>query len=102
EEDSSDDSRAIDRIKLAQSLLMQLIELDNIQVTHKEQALFVEGAYLYYLDRFIDYDSSSPHTYYIIANSMIDGFSHEDRVKLAMLSSFKNKSLLKFYNQETK
>ncbi|MEJ7501051.1 exopolyphosphatase, partial [Staphylococcus pasteuri] len=37
----------------------------------------------------------------IIANSMIDGFPHEDRVKLAMLASFKNKSLLKFYSQET-
>ena len=32
---------------------------------------------------------------------MIDGFPHEDRVKLAMLASFKNKSLLKFYSQET-
>ncbi|WP_170006907.1 exopolyphosphatase [Staphylococcus nepalensis] len=99
---SIEESSAKQRVKLAQSLLTQLIELDKIQVTHKEQALFVEGAYLYYLGRFIDSDSSSPHTYYIIANSMIDGFSHEDRVKLAMLASFKNKSLLKFYNQETK
>ncbi|WP_204180324.1 exopolyphosphatase [Staphylococcus sp. GDY8P76P] len=96
-----EESSAKQRVKLAQSLLSQLIDLDKIQVTKKEQELFAEGAYLYYLGRFIDADSSSPHTYYIIANSMIDGFPHEDRVKLAMLASFKNKSLLKFYSQET-
>lgn len=32
---------------------------------------------------------------------MINGFSHKDRVKLALLASFKNKSLLKFYCKET-
>lgn len=32
---------------------------------------------------------------------MINGFSHKDRVKLALLASFKNKSLLKFYVKET-
>ncbi|WP_436861456.1 exopolyphosphatase [Staphylococcus caeli] len=95
-------SSAQQRVKLAQSLLEQLIALDKIEVSEKEQTLFAEGAYLYYLGRFIDSDSSSPHTYYIIANSMIDGFKHEDRVKLALLASFKNKSLLKFFSRETK
>ena len=33
---------------------------------------------------------------------MIDGFSHEERVKLALLASFKNKSLLKYFSNETK
>ena len=56
---------------------------------------------MYYLGSFIDSDSSSPHTYYLIANSMINGFPHKDRVKLALLASFKNKSLLKFYCKET-
>jgi len=90
------------RVKLAQSLLEQLIDFKKIDVTEKEKQLFAEGAYLYYLGRFIDADSSSPHTYYIIANSMIDGFPHEDRVKLALLASFKNKSLLKFFSHEIK
>src|SRR5699024_10791917 len=84
-----EESSAKQCVKLAQSLLSQLIDIDKIQVDKKEQELFAEGAYLYYLGRFIDADSSSPHTYYIIANSMIDGFPHEDRVKLAMLASFK-------------
>ncbi|MDW3957427.1 exopolyphosphatase [Staphylococcus saprophyticus] len=96
-----EESSANQRVKLAQSLLKQLINLDKIEVSDDEKTLFAEGAYLYYLGRFIDSDSSSPHTYYIIANSMIDGFKHEDRVKLALLASFKNKSLLKFFSHET-
>ena len=71
------------------------------KINDTEQRLFEEATYIYYLGRFIDSDSSSPHTYYIIANSMINGYTHKDRVKLALLASFKNKSLLKFYCKET-
>ncbi|MBL7564746.1 exopolyphosphatase [Staphylococcus saccharolyticus] len=89
------------RLKLAQSLLNQLLKESDLKITDNEKNLFSEGAYIYYLGSFIDSDSSSPHTYYLIANSMINGFSHKDRVKLALLASFKNKSLLKFYCKET-
>src|SRR5699024_12487220 len=98
---SIEESSAKQRVKLAQSLLSQLIDLDKIQVTKKEQELFAEGAYLYYLGRFIDADSSSPHTYYIIANSMIDGFLHDYRVYIAMFERFKNKFLFIFYSNVT-
>ncbi|GEP84466.1 putative exopolyphosphatase [Staphylococcus piscifermentans] len=89
------------RVVLARDLLEQLTELDTISLSDKEKRLFEQAAYVYYLGRFIDSDSGSQHTYYIISNSMIDGFNHHDRVKLAMMASFKNKSLLKFYNNET-
>lgn len=89
------------RLKLAQSLLDQLLNYSDLKITDYDKYLFVEGAYIYYLGSFIDSDSSSPHTYYLIANSTINGFSHKDRVKLALLASFKNKSLLKLYCKET-
>lgn len=89
------------RLKLAKSLLAQLIKTANLDISENDQRLFEEGTYIYYLGSFIDSDSSSPHTYYIIANSMINGYTHKDRVKLALLASFKNKSLLKFYCEET-
>lgn len=89
------------RLKLAKSLLSQLIDVADLDISDNDQRLFEEGAYIYYLGSFIDSDSSSPHTYYIIANSMINGYTHKDRVKLALLASFKNKSLLKFYCKET-
>ena len=77
------------------------MDLGDLKINDTEQRLFEEATYIYYLGRFIDSDSSSPHTYYIIANSMINGYTHKDRVKLALLASFKNKSLLKFYCKET-
>ena len=77
------------RLKLAKSLLSQLIAIADLDISDNDQRLFEEGAYIYYLGSFIDSDSSSPHTYYIIANSMINGYTHKDRVKLALLASFK-------------
>lgn len=89
------------RVKLAESLLSQLIEKSDLSIDDKDQQRFIESAYIYYLGSFIDSDSSAPHTYYLIANSTINGFSHKERVKLALLASFKNKSLLKQYAKET-
>ncbi|MEB7807335.1 exopolyphosphatase [Mammaliicoccus fleurettii] len=89
------------RMRLAEDLLNKVIEITDFEVSNEDRKLLKEAAYLYYLGAFIDADSSSQHTYYIIANSSINGFSHRDRVKLALLASFKNKSLLKFYVKET-
>ncbi|MCI2814758.1 MULTISPECIES: exopolyphosphatase [Staphylococcus] len=96
-----EESSSASRLKLAKSLLSQIMQYSEFNLSDKEQRLFEEGAYIYYLGSFIDSDSSSPHSYYIIANSMINGYTHKDRVKLALLASFKNKSLLKFYCTET-
>nr|WP_263312879.1 exopolyphosphatase [Mammaliicoccus sp. Marseille-Q6498] len=89
------------RMKLAESLLNIVINETDLKISKEERALFKEAAYIYYLGSFIDADSSSQHTYYIIANSSINGLSHKERVKLALLASFKNKTLLKFYAKET-
>ena len=97
-----EEKSAKQRVKLALSLLNQLIETKHLDISKTDKRLFAEGSYLYYLGIFINADSSSPHTYYIIANSMIEGFTHQERVKLALLASFKNKSLMKFYSHETK
>ncbi|RIM70422.1 exopolyphosphatase [Staphylococcus arlettae] len=97
-----EEKSAKQRVKLALSLLNQLVETKHLDISKTDKRLFAEGSYLYYLGSFINADSSSPHTYYIIANSMIEGFTHQERVKLALLASFKNKSLMKFYSHETK
>ena len=59
------------------------------------------AAGIYYLGDFIDRDASSQHTYYLISNSNINGIIHRDRVKLALIASYKNKTLLDFYAKET-
>lgn len=94
-------SGAIQRQKLAEALLEQLSAQGKLKVDESVKQRFLQAAYLYYLGEFIDSDSSSQHTYYIIANSSINGLSHKERVRLALLTSFKNKSLLKQYSGET-
>src|SRR5699024_5978116 len=44
---------------------------------------------------------SSQHNYYLISKSNINGISHWDRVKLTLIASFKNKTLIDFYAKET-
>ncbi|WP_305850045.1 exopolyphosphatase [Staphylococcus hyicus] len=94
-------SGAKQRVKLASSLFDQIVKLKQLDIDEALEQLFLEAAYLYYLGKFIDSDSSSQHTYYLIANSSINGLTHKERVTLALLASFKNKSLLKFYSDET-
>ncbi|KIX91423.1 exopolyphosphatase [Staphylococcus microti] len=94
-------SGAMQRQKLAEALLKQLTARGKLKIDETVKKRFLQAAYLYYLGKFIDFDSSSQHTYYIIANSSINGLSHKERVRLALLTSFKNKSLLKQYSDET-
>ena len=57
------------------------------------------GAQLYYLGEYIDDDASSQHTFYLLANQSISGLLHKERVKLALIASYKNKTLLKQYDE---
>ncbi|KUP07615.1 hypothetical protein Q75_05150 [Bacillus coahuilensis p1.1.43] len=94
----------------------------NVNYSHNEQMLFLirklwegfgqlglwslneeslrvleQAAFLFYLGEYIDSDSSSQHTFYILANKNINGIPHKERVAIALLASFKNKSSLKQY-----
>ncbi|MBB6443666.1 Ppx/GppA family phosphatase [Bacillus benzoevorans] len=64
----------------------------------KELGKFIYfGSQIYYLGEYIDDDASSQHTFYLLANQSINGLMHKERVKLALIASFKNKTLLKQY-----
>ncbi len=54
------------------------------------------AAYVYNVGAYIDTESGNQHTFYLLANRTIDGLLHKDRIILALLASFKNKS---FYNR---
>ena len=55
------------------------------------------GSYLYYLGVFVEGSAVSQHTFYIISNSELDGLTHRERVIIALLASYKNKSLFAQY-----
>ncbi|ULG75288.1 Ppx/GppA family phosphatase [Macrococcus brunensis] len=92
---------AVQRQKLAELLYFELEKMGLIEGDKQQKKLMLQAAYLFYLGSYIDSDASSQHTYYIISNSSLNGIAHRERVKLALLASYKSKSLLKFFMDET-
>lgn len=89
------------RQNIAGMLYYELEKNELIKGNKADKKMLLNAAYLFYLGSYIDSDASSQHTYYLLSNSSLNGISHSDRVKLALLASYKNKSLLKFYMEET-
>lgn len=85
------------RIMIADMLLNELEKNDLLVVDIEHMQLMYYGATLYNLGSYIENDSSSQHTFYIISNTNINGFNHFDRVRLALLASYKNHSIYKQY-----
>jgi len=52
---------------------------------------------LFHIGKEIDQDAYSQHTFYLLTNLTIDGISDRDRLKVALLASYKNKDTFKQY-----
>ncbi|TVT29823.1 exopolyphosphatase [Salinicoccus cyprini] len=89
------------RQQIAERISHELEKFDFISLGKHEKYLMKNAAHIFYLGSFIDRDATSQHTYYLISNSNINGIVHLDRVRLALLASFKNKTLLQFFAEET-
>ncbi|CEA01144.1 Exopolyphosphatase [Jeotgalicoccus saudimassiliensis] len=89
------------RTEIVDRLYHELERLDIISLSRTNKMIMKHAAGIYYLGDFIDRDASSQHTYYLISNSNINGIGHRDRVRLALIASYKNKTLLDFYAKET-
>ena len=63
----------------------------------KNDALLQYAYQLFHIGKEIDPDASSQHTFYLLTNLTIDGISSSDRLKLALLASYKNKDTFKQY-----
>lgn len=88
------------RIEITERLYHELNRHDILNISKHDKYLMKNAAKIFYLGEFIDRDATSQHTFYLIANSNINGIVHRDRVRLALIASFKNKTLLKFYADE--
>ena len=53
------------------------------------------ASYVFNLGDYIDNEASSQHTFYLLANRTIDGLMHMDRLRMALMASFKNKTVFK-------
>ncbi|GEL08803.1 Ppx/GppA family phosphatase [Salisediminibacterium halotolerans] len=66
-------------------------------VSENDMNLLKRGASVFYIGRKVDPESASQHSFYLLANQSIDGFTHKERLATAFLASFKSKSQLKIF-----
>lgn len=63
----------------------------------EDELLLKRGAFVYDLGSYIDSESSSQHTFYLLANRTIDGLLHRDRIIIALIASYTSKTNFKRY-----
>ncbi|WP_181555103.1 Ppx/GppA phosphatase family protein [Thermaerobacillus caldiproteolyticus] len=83
--------------RLLTEFIEQIRRLDLYPLTDDDVRDVKWAAHVFYLGQYIDEESSSQHTFYILANRTIDGLMHKDRVKLALMASYKNRTVFKQY-----
>ncbi|MBM7647308.1 exopolyphosphatase/guanosine-5'-triphosphate,3'-diphosphate pyrophosphatase [Bacillus ectoiniformans] len=78
-------------------LLSQFTHEHLFDVAEDDQFFLEQAASLFYLGEYISSSSKSQHTFYLLTNSTLDGYSHKEKVKMALVASFTNYSTLKQY-----
>ena len=85
------------RMVIARQLYAALSEDGYLKLNDRELELMNYGAYLYNLGEMIEPGNASQHTFYLLSNSNLNGFSHPERLALSILASYKNKTLFDQY-----
>lgn len=76
---------------LATQFYQELCHLELMPFKASYLELVERAARVFAIGEYIELDSSSQHTFYLLANQSIAGMNHLNRVKLALLASYKNK-----------
>lgn len=82
---------------LSDKIFTYLIQNKIAQVHPDDWTYLKLASYVYHLGQYVDSESSSEHTFYLLANRTIEGMTHPERVRVALLASFKNGSMFKKY-----
>ncbi|MGG0511372.1 Ppx/GppA family phosphatase [Priestia megaterium] len=92
-----DNSRQI--MKIAKSILKQVNKIKelNVLITDTDVELSEHAACIFHLGKYLNEESSSHHTFYLLSNRSILGLSHRKRVKLSLIASYKGKRTFRQY-----
>lgn len=76
---------------LVDQLYRECCHLNYLTFNAQDLQLIRKAAKVFNIGEYIELNSASQHTFYLIANQSIDGLNHKERVQLALLASYKNK-----------
>ena len=92
--------------KRLQLIQLLLDEIQKHQLLNNDTEAFLPyltyGSQLYHIGSAIEEEDSAFHSFYLLANSNLNGFTHKERITLALLASYKNKSLFKIFSKPFK
>ena len=83
---------------LADKLYKDCCKYKYFEYSDDSYELLMKAAKVYAIGEYIELDSSSQHTFYLLANQSITGMTHVDRVKLALLASYKNRDYFRRFS----
>ncbi|OLN22405.1 hypothetical protein BTO30_09920 [Domibacillus antri] len=87
-------------MELTEKMLKGFEQEGVLNVSKKERFMIEQAAVLFYLGEYISSSSKSRHTFYLLINSLFDGFTHREKAYLSLTASFTNNSTLKQYIEE--
>ncbi|MFC7685597.1 Ppx/GppA family phosphatase [Ureibacillus sp. GCM10028918] len=83
---------------ITEQFYKECCRLGLIEYNEKHLKLVKRAAGVFAIGEYIEQDSSSQHTFYLLANQSIAGMNHVERVKLALLASYKNKDYFRRFS----
>lgn len=81
--------------RICTQLFTGMVAADIYPLQEEDLRILQIGARLNYLGTYIGAEAKHEHTFYILTNRLIEGLSHQERVQVALIASFKSKSFLK-------
>ncbi|OGX80222.1 phosphatase [Exiguobacterium sp. SH31] len=81
-------------VHLARQIYMGLIEAKTIKPKPFEPGLLEAACRLAYVGEYIDHNNKSDHTFHLITTNDFKGMNNEDRLALALVTSYKSRRLL--------
>ena len=86
-------------VQLTEQFYSECCRVKMFEYLESDLELLKKAAKVYAIGEYIEPDSSSQHTFYLIANQSLPGLSHVDRVKLALIASYKNRDYFQRFAQ---
>lgn len=88
------------RTNLVVNLYLQMCRLGIFTYSYDQHTELEFASFLYRIGAFISSESDSEHTFYLLSNMNLLGFSHRRRLRLALLASYRNRSLVLQYLED--
>lgn len=76
---------------LSSQFYRECCDMELFAFHESDLQLIKKAAKVYAIGEYIELDSASQHTFYLLANQSMAGMNHAERVKLALLASYKNR-----------